>query len=120
VQPIAEFYRRNRDTMLSALADVLPAISPAIGWNRPAGGFFLSVDLPFEVEARHVSECALAHGVLMMPMAFFALDDSQNRRMRLSFSAVSPGEIRQGIRALGDYIAGRIEHAAPLDVAGYA
>jgi len=122
VEPIAAWYRRNRDTMLDELQRVFADASATISWSRPAGGFFLSLDLPFRFDADAVAECANEHGVIVMPMSFFALDASQDRRIRLAFSAVEPAQIAAGIRALGSYVARRrvdetrsTRHGAPVD-----
>jgi (S)-3,5-dihydroxyphenylglycine transaminase len=114
VAPMVEHYRANRDSMLDALAATFAGVSvgePAtITWNRPAGGFFLTVELPFEFGAQAVTECATQHGVIVMPMSFFALDGSQNRRVRLAFSAMTDAQIRAGVAGFGAYVAARLEH----------
>ncbi|MFC5743210.1 PLP-dependent aminotransferase family protein [Dyella tabacisoli] len=111
VQPAVDLYRDNRDTMLRQLDRVFAPLAGTIGWNRPDGGFFLSLDLPFRFDAEAVTACAVEHGVIVMPMAFFALDASQDRRIRLAFSSVDAAQIAAGVSALGAYIAQRIEQA---------
>jgi (S)-3,5-dihydroxyphenylglycine transaminase len=104
VRPTLEVYRRNRDAMLTTLGGVFTPYSNAISWNRPEGGFFLCMELPFSFDARAVTECAEKYGVIVMPMSFFAFDHSQNNRIRLAFSAVDAGAIEAAIAALGSYI----------------
>ncbi len=47
-----------------------------------------------------------------MPMAFFALDASQDRRIRLAFSAVDPNGIARGVDALARYVKRQIARNA--------
>lgn len=108
IQPVVAWYRTNRDTMLAALEYRFHMFSDEVKWNHPTGGFFLTLELPFEFDAQAVAACATEFGVIVMPMAFFAFDASQNRRVRLAFSAVTPGEIRTGVNALGNYVTQRL------------
>jgi (S)-3,5-dihydroxyphenylglycine transaminase len=108
IRPGLNFYRDNRDVMLDQLQRAFSGLSDQIRWNRPSGGFFLSLDLPFQFDAHAVTECATNYGVIVMPMAFFALDSSQDQRVRLAFSAVEPNLIREGVNGLSHYIAQRI------------
>ncbi|NTG38926.1 PLP-dependent aminotransferase family protein [Agrobacterium rhizogenes] len=104
-KPMIERYRANRDSMLDALSarrDVLP---PGVTWNHPQGGFFLSVNVPFHFNRDVVKQCALNSKVIVMPMAFFALNASYDKSLRLAFSSVDAEEISAGIRALSHFIA---------------
>jgi len=114
IQPTLAWYRSNRDAMLSQLAAVFEPVSNSIRWNRPAGGFFLNVDLPFRFDAEAVRECATNYGVIVMPMSFFALDNSQDQRIRLSFSAVNPEQIRIGLASLAQYVGQRMGQELPV------
>jgi (S)-3,5-dihydroxyphenylglycine transaminase len=108
IQPVVDLYRSNRDTMLNQLETIFSPLADQIRWNRPSGGFFLSIDLPFSFDARAVTECAANYGVAVMPMSFFALDKSQDQRIRLSFSAVDQQQINTSVAALGRYVAQQI------------
>lgn len=114
VQPPLAWYRENRDTMLRELDAIFPSISSQIRWNRPFGGFFIAMDLPLRFDGNSAAECAAEHGVIVMPMSFFALDESQDYRIRLSFSAVDPDQIRVGISSLARYIAKRMRQATAI------
>jgi len=107
IQPSLELYRTNRDALLAGLDASLDGRS-GIAWNRPEGGFFLTLDLPFRFDSNAVADCADHEGVIVMPMAFFALDTSQDRRIRLAFSAVDPDGIARGIAALARYVDRRL------------
>ncbi len=107
IEPARSVYRTNRDALLDRL-DMRFGSDPRISWNRPEGGFFLTVDLPFAFDAAAVDECVNEEGVIVMPMAFFALDASQDRRIRLAFSAVGPERIAAGVDALARYLSRRM------------
>ena len=111
VQPALGLYRQNRDAMLLALDRAFPSHERFARWNRPDGGFFLSLDLPFRFDAQAVSQCALEYGVIAMPMAFFAMDASQDHRVRLAFSYAGAERIGEGISALGRYAHMRMDSA---------
>jgi (S)-3,5-dihydroxyphenylglycine transaminase len=100
IRPVLEAYRANRDAMLDELQQVFADSDDDVHWNTPHGGFFLSVDLPF----RFVNQ----HGVIVMPMSFFALDDSQDQRVRLAFSAVGPEQIRTGVSHFSRFVRERL------------
>ena len=98
-------YRAQRDAMLAALAEHLPA---GARWSRPGGGFFIWVELPPGVGAVGLQEAARANGVIFSPGAnFFAAPPPQDApvTLRLSFSHASLAEIQRGIAALGRAVA---------------
>lgn len=109
IQPALDWYRNNRDTMLNQLHDAFSPLSHQIRWNRPDGGFFLSMDLPFRFNIEAVNECATNYGVIVMPLAFFALDSSQDRRIRLAFSSADPVRICKGVAALSRFVMKRMD-----------
>jgi (S)-3,5-dihydroxyphenylglycine transaminase len=109
IKPAIEEYSSNRIAMLQQLSAVFSPMPWDITWSDPSGGFFLSLDLPFEVDGTVANECASKFGVIVMPMAFFALDSSQNKRVRLAFSSASHEQISKGVEALGNYVAREIQ-----------
>jgi len=108
------FYRENRDRMLACLAERFGADSGAgVRWNRPEGGFFLTLTLPFDFTEARLTACARDYGVIVCPMSFFSIlgeKGGRNREIRLSFSYVTPDQIAEGIarlaRFVGDVVAG--------------
>ena len=111
VAPKLPFYRGNRDAMLGALERAFRGrgIGPdRVRWNRPAGGFFMTVDLPFEFDDPCLEACAGEHGVIVCPMPFFALRPGRERQIRLSFSYVTSEQIEVGVERLAGFIASRI------------
>ena len=111
VAPARALYRRNRDLMVEHLAAVFPAGS-GVCWNRPEGGFFLTLTLPFSFGKREAQMCANEYGVLVMPLSFFALDDRQDRRIRLAFSNISPDAIATGVARIAQFVRDRLAQGA--------
>ena len=98
-------YRTQRDAMLAALAEHLPA---GARWSRPGGGFFIWVELPAGVDAASLQEAARAQGVIFTPGAnFFATPRPEGApvTLRLSFSHASVADIQRGVAALGRAVA---------------
>jgi (S)-3,5-dihydroxyphenylglycine transaminase len=105
VQEKIPFYRTNRDTMLAALERELAGLD-AVRWNRPEGGFFLTLDLPFDFDVECLQVCARDHGVIVCPMSFFSLAGGREREVRLSFSYVTPEQIEEGVRRFAGFVKG--------------
>lgn len=104
-----ELYRANRDLMLAQLEKAFAGCGDRIHWNRPSGGFFVVVNLPFDFGAVELDSCAREHGVICMPLSFFALDGSYQRSVRLAYSNVGPGAIVEGIRRFAAFVRTRLE-----------
>ena len=109
-QQATTLYRHNRNVMLTCMEAEFSNVCDSIRWNKPVGGFFLNVDLPCEFSEKSALECAERYGVLVMPMSLFTLDNSHTNRARMSFSAVEPDQIRQGIKSLSEYLVEVLEH----------
>ncbi|MGG1948157.1 PLP-dependent aminotransferase family protein [Trinickia sp. NRRL B-1857] len=97
-------YRRNRDALLRALDLAFGAGHEGVAWNRPEGGFFLSLSLPFEFGRDETAACAREQGVIVMPMTFFTLDETHRKEVRLAFSNTDEGEIEAGVARLARYV----------------
>ncbi|WP_413799940.1 aminotransferase class I/II-fold pyridoxal phosphate-dependent enzyme [Streptomyces iranensis] len=80
-----------------------------IGWNRPSGGFFLTVRVPFPADNAALLRSAEDHGVIWTPMAYFYPGPGGERSIRLSFSYLSPAEIEDGIARLAAFLRAEIE-----------
>jgi len=105
------FYKANRDRMLECLEREL-GDAAGISWNRPAGGFFMTVDLPFVFDDAAVEVCARDYGVIVCPVSYFALLPGRERQVRLSFSYVTPEQIEEGIGRFARFVRGRAAEAA--------
>jgi (S)-3,5-dihydroxyphenylglycine transaminase len=112
IRPLVEeklgFYRANRDRMLARLEEALAGI-PEARWNRPAGGFFLTLQLPFPFDEECLRECASRYGVICCPMTLFTLLEGRQREVRLSFSYVTAEEIDEGIERLARFVRDRLD-----------
>lgn len=105
-------YRESRDRMLSALAREFGDADKrvrGVGWNRPGGGFFIVVTLPFEFGSAELERCAREYDVIVCPMSFFALTPGREREVRLSFSYAGGPTIDEGIRRLACFIRDEVE-----------
>lgn len=99
------FYRQNRDVMVAALERAFAGrLAGAVRWNRPQGGFFLTVDLPFEFTGECLEAAARDYGVVCCPMTFFALSPGRERQVRLSFSYVTPAQIEDGVARFARFV----------------
>ncbi|MDQ3812131.1 MAG: PLP-dependent aminotransferase family protein, partial [Chloroflexota bacterium] len=91
-------YKARRDAALDALEILLD--SGAV-WTRPAGGYFLWLDLPAGLSGEEVSAAALRQGVAVFPgTVFYPNGDGGENGLRISYSNVAPDRIPEGIRRL--------------------
>jgi (S)-3,5-dihydroxyphenylglycine transaminase len=97
-------YRRNRDIMCECLASEFSCLADLVHWNRPRGGFFLTLQLPFHFGEQELQRCASDYGVIVSPMKFFTMGGRRESQVRLSFSYESEDMIREGIRRLGLFV----------------
>lgn len=106
------FYRANRDRMLACLEERLGG-TEGVRWNRPEGGFFLTLDLPFEFTDERLVTCARDYGVVVCPMSFFSLTPGRERQVRLAFSYVTEEQIAEGIARLARFVRDRVAAGEP-------
>ena len=98
LERVCGLLRDRRDAMLDALARELPAEA---AWSRPAGGYFVWLDLPDGVDAALLLARAAEAGVTFVPGSdFFPVDQGGRSSARLAYSSASPGEIREGVARL--------------------
>ncbi len=109
------FYRANRDRMLACLEERLGATG-GVRWNRPEGGFFLTLDLPFEFTDDCLVACARDYGVVVCPMSFFSLTPGRERQVRLAFSYVTGEQIAEGIARFARFVRDRVAIGEPAPV----
>lgn len=95
-------YKARRDTLLAAMDEYLP---PQATWNVPEGGFFVWIELPEGTDTDALLEKAAAAGVIFLPGSWFYPGRSTRTGLRLSFSALPPERMAEGIRRLGAMIA---------------
>ncbi|MEU0281983.1 PLP-dependent aminotransferase family protein [Streptomyces sp. NPDC088147] len=102
-----EVYQDNLSRLLAGLARHFP---PATGvrWNRPSGGFFVVVDVPFPADDALLEHSARRHGVLWSPMSHFDPRPEARNRLRLSFSSLSPELVETGLDRLHAMVTERL------------
>ena len=91
-------YRARRDAMLAALRAQMP---PGVVWSEPAGGFFVWLTLPRQLDAAALLPRALERGVAYVPGAGFDVAGSRCDTLRLSFSSADAAAIGEAIARLG-------------------
>jgi 2-aminoadipate transaminase len=98
-------YRERRDAMLDALER---EFGQRATWTRPAGGFFLWLDLPSRVDARDVVAVARAAGAGVLAGSMFFPNGGGEHALRLSYANTPPERIHEGVGRLA-----RAIHSAP-------
>lgn len=112
---MAEYAGANFDAHMKTLrvalkrkADVLmEAVSAEFGtsaeFDKPAGGIFLWIKLPDQVDTLRLFQAAAKAGVAINPGVEWATDQGYSRsRLRLCFANPSEAQIREGVAALAD------------------
>lgn len=75
-----------------------------VRWNEPAGGFFLSVQVPFDADNAALARSAQDFGVIWTPMSYFHPEGGGTRALRLSTSYLSEADIVEGVDRLTRFI----------------
>lgn len=99
-------YKSRRDAMLSALERYFP---PEATWTKPDGGLFVWATLPPMINTTDLLAKALASNVAFVPGQGAFLDGSGQHSMRLNFSGVDEARINEGVRRIGEVIAGQLD-----------
>jgi 2-aminoadipate transaminase len=100
IERLKKLYAPRLDACLAAIDREMP---DAVA-TRPDGGFFISLTLPAGVETTAVRAEAARHGLnLADGLAFFPQGGGE-RFLRLPFCALSPAEIGEGVRRLGESV----------------
>lgn len=106
IEDLVEIYRARRDTMLEALREFFPAEAT---WTEPEGGLFIWATLPDYIDTGDLLAKALRSDVAFVPGQGAFVDGRGGSSMRLNFSGVNEGEIREGIRRIGKTIDEQVE-----------
>jgi DNA-binding transcriptional MocR family regulator len=101
---------RSIETVRGALAERLEVLDrclrehvPDASFVKPDGGYFLWLALPEGIAPAAVLRSAADHGVALVSGDDFVIDGASGA-VRLAFSGVTPDEIREGARRLGQAI----------------
>jgi 2-aminoadipate transaminase len=98
---IKKHYHLKRDFILQQLEKHFPK---KVTWNHPAGGFFIFVSLPKNLNAMDLLTEALDHNVAFVAGAPFFVDGSGQNTLRLSYSQASKEDIEIAVASLGQLI----------------
>jgi GntR family transcriptional regulator/MocR family aminotransferase len=112
LRKIRPAYRSRRDLMIRAIESAWPR---EVRFARPAGGLFLWISLPEGLDSNDLFVEAREEGVLFSRGELFHSDGGGHNTLRLTYAAVAPERIEEGIRILGDLI--RAKKEGPAGVA---
>jgi 2-aminoadipate transaminase len=102
--------KRNR--LLDALTDEL---SDTCRWSKPAGGLFVWVRLPDDVDREKLWQLSQARGVRYLPGSAFHVAAKDVPFLRLAFGHLSHQEIGDGVSVLAHCIQESRQSNAPRD-----
>ena len=97
IDNVREALRERAETLCDALAVELPEAR----FVKPAGGYFLWVDLPRGSDVNALFEAAAERGVAFVKGSDFVLDGGDSS-LRLAYSGVSTAEIEEGVKRLAE------------------
>lgn len=100
---ICRIGREKRDRMIAAIERWMPA-DAGIDWRVPAGGLYLWMTLPAELDVDRMNQIAARKGVAFVPGRVFSVDGSHARCIRLNFTYPKAELIDRGIRLLAEAI----------------
>lgn len=99
IETVSNALRDRRDALCEALTQKLPRAK----FVKPAGGYFLWVEMPEGFDVDEAFERAASVGVQIVKGTDFMIEGGQNT-FRLAYAGVQPDEIREGIERLAKAI----------------
>jgi DNA-binding transcriptional MocR family regulator len=109
IASFAKLYKVRRDAALEALEKYFPKSAT---WTKPAGGFYIWVTLPPEIDTNVLVPKAIVAKVAYVPGTAFYADGFGSWSMRLSYCHPTPERIKEGIKALGGVIQNEMDQRA--------
>lgn len=97
IKELRGIYQQKAEHMMAALEREMPE---GTDWTRPRGGFFIWVTLPEGVDAVDLLPACREAGITYIPGTAFYSDGQGRRNLRLSYSALTPEQIDEGIARL--------------------
>ncbi|MFJ7280382.1 aminotransferase class I/II-fold pyridoxal phosphate-dependent enzyme [Kitasatospora sp. NPDC098663] len=92
---------------LKALDEHLPEPRRSVlgvRWNKPSGGFFLTLNVPFRADNEALTRSAEEFGVIWTPMSYFYPLGGGEHAIRLSTSYPTHAELEEGVARLARFI----------------
>lgn len=108
VETLRTVYRERRDVLISALERHLPEECLV---TKPGGGFFVWLRLPAGMDSSALLPRAEAEGVSYIPGARFHASGDAGPYCRLNFTMLSPSELEEGARRLGEVLHRALQQA---------
>ncbi|MCP4162945.1 MAG: PLP-dependent aminotransferase family protein [Deltaproteobacteria bacterium] len=106
-------YKDKRDEMLRALEYYfynVHKLDNIVTWAEPDGGFFLTIEIPFQIDDDLLLKCVRDYSVIFCPINYFHIDKKEGRnKIRLAFSNVPVYKIEQGISQLALFVKDHID-----------
>jgi (S)-3,5-dihydroxyphenylglycine transaminase len=103
----AAYYSNAMQATLRQLDFCFPADQRAalgLRWNKPSGGFFLTMRVPFRADNAALARSAEDFGVIWTPMSYFYPHGGGDHSIRLSVSYLTQADITEGIARLARFI----------------
>jgi (S)-3,5-dihydroxyphenylglycine transaminase len=75
-----------------------------VRWNKPSGGFFLALSVPFRADNAALMRSAREFGVIWTPMLYFYPHGGGHNSIRLSISYLTEADIIEGAARLARFI----------------
>jgi (S)-3,5-dihydroxyphenylglycine transaminase len=103
----AAHYGKAMRSALARLEECLPADRRAalgVHWNKPSGGFFLTLRVSFRADNDALARSAQEFGVIWTPMSYFYPNGGGEDSIRLSVSYLSLEQIVEGISRLARFV----------------
>ncbi|WDD92280.1 PLP-dependent aminotransferase family protein [Burkholderia sp. FERM BP-3421] len=98
--------RAALQAQLARMGDAIARWLPAdVRWTRPAGGYFLWLELPGEIDAMALHRLALERGVGLAPGPIFSASHAFGHCVRLNFGHPWSDATDAALRALGGLLA---------------
>ncbi len=102
----AAYYGNAMRSTLQQLDRCFPAdrrTAQGVRWNKPSGGFFLTLRVPFRADNDALTRSAQEFGVIWTPMSYFYPHGGGDFAIRLSISYLTQEEIVEGIARLARF-----------------
>ncbi|MFQ6104336.1 MAG: PLP-dependent aminotransferase family protein [Candidatus Glassbacteria bacterium] len=101
LRKVIRVYRQRRDTMIRCIKNYFPKSVDVV---KPAGGLFVWVSFPKDVDLMPVYEESTKRGINFSPGMLFYNSANGKNEMRLCYAANPPEKIEVGIKILGEMI----------------